>query len=36
MECGPRRREEAEKRLAFLIKLAAKGKMYSTIPWLGD
>ena len=32
LECGPRRREESEKRLAYLIKNSKKGKMYGTVP----
>lgn len=33
-ECGPRRREESQKRLNYLIKNTRKGKMYGTIPLL--
>ena len=36
MECGPRRQEEAQKRLNYLIKNTEKNKMYGTIPWLPD
>jgi hypothetical protein len=32
-ECGERRREEAQKRLNYLIKNTRRGKMYGTIPW---
>ena len=31
-ECGPRRQEEAQKRLNYLIKMTRKGKMYGTAP----
>jgi len=31
-ECGERRREEAQKRLNYLIKNTRKGKMYGTVP----
>jgi uncharacterized protein YdeI (YjbR/CyaY-like superfamily) len=31
-ECGERRRDEAERRLNYLIKMTRKGKMYGTIP----
>lgn len=31
-ECGERRREEAQKRLNWLIKNTRKGKMYGTVP----
>ena len=31
-ECGPRRQEEAQKRLNYLIKMTQKGKMYGTVP----
>jgi hypothetical protein len=31
-ECGERRREEAQKRLNWLIKNTKKGKMYGTVP----
>ncbi len=31
-ECGERRREEAQKRLNYLIKMTKKGKMYGTVP----
>lgn len=31
-ECGPRREEEARKRLNYLIKMARQGKLYGTIP----
>jgi len=34
-ECGPRRREESEKRLNYLLKNTKKGKMYGTVPLLG-
>ncbi|MEM7656406.1 MAG: YdeI/OmpD-associated family protein [Bacteroidota bacterium] len=33
LECGPRRKEESQKRLNYLIKNTRKGKMYGTIPW---
>jgi len=33
METGDSRREEAQKRLNFLIKNTRKGKMYGTLPW---
>ncbi|RMG54601.1 MAG: hypothetical protein D6722_28815 [Bacteroidetes bacterium] len=32
MEAVPRRREESQKRLDYLIKMTAKGKMYGTVP----
>jgi uncharacterized protein YdeI (YjbR/CyaY-like superfamily) len=32
MEAGPRRREESQRRLNYLIKMTGKGKMYGTIP----
>ncbi|MCO6493343.1 MAG: YdeI/OmpD-associated family protein [Phaeodactylibacter sp.] len=32
MECMPRRREEAQKRLDYLIKMTRQGKMYGTVP----
>ena len=31
-ECGPRRQEEAQKRLNYLIKMTRQGKMYGTVP----
>ncbi|MCB0642625.1 MAG: YdeI/OmpD-associated family protein [Phaeodactylibacter sp.] len=31
-ECGPRRQEEAQKRLNYLIKMTRQGKQYGTIP----
>lgn len=31
-ECGPRRMEEAQKRLNYLLKMTAQGKMYGTRP----
>jgi uncharacterized protein YdeI (YjbR/CyaY-like superfamily) len=31
-ECGPRRQEEAQKRLGYLIKMTRQGKMYGTVP----
>lgn len=31
-ECGPRRQEEAQRRLDYLIKMTAQGKQYGTIP----
>ena len=31
-ECGPRRQEEARKRLNYLIKMTRNGKMYGTVP----
>ena len=34
-ECGERRREEAQKRLNYLIKNTKKGKMYGTRPLEG-
>ncbi|MBR9919983.1 MAG: hypothetical protein GYB31_04030 [Bacteroidetes bacterium] len=32
LECGPRRPEEAQRRLNYLIKMTKKGKMYGTRP----
>jgi uncharacterized protein YdeI (YjbR/CyaY-like superfamily) len=34
LECGPRRREEYERRLAYLLKNTINNKMYGTIPLL--
>lgn len=34
LECGPRRREESQKRLNYLLKNTKKNKMYGTIPLL--
>ncbi len=31
-ECGPRRQEEAQKRLNYLIKMTRQGRMYGTAP----
>ena len=31
-ECAPSRREEAQRRLNYLIKMTGKGKMYGTVP----
>jgi uncharacterized protein YdeI (YjbR/CyaY-like superfamily) len=31
-ECGPRRMEEAQRRLNYLLKMTAQGKMYGTRP----
>ncbi|MCB0548365.1 MAG: YdeI/OmpD-associated family protein [Phaeodactylibacter sp.] len=31
-ECGPRRQEEAQKRLNYLVKMTRQGKMYGTVP----
>lgn len=31
-ECGPRRQEEAQRRLNYLIKMSRQGKMYGTVP----
>lgn len=36
-ECGPRRQDEAQRRLSYLLKMTKAGKMYGTIPledWL--
>lgn len=35
-ECGERRREEAQKRLNYLLKMTKKGKQYGTIPITDD
>jgi uncharacterized protein YdeI (YjbR/CyaY-like superfamily) len=34
-ECGPSRREEAQKRLSHLLKMTAQGKQYGTNPLAG-
>lgn len=31
-DCGPRRREEAQKRLNYLLKMTAQGKRYGAVP----
>lgn len=32
MECGPRRQDEAQKRLNYLLKMTKQGKQYGTVP----